>query len=155
MTSKLLALVMLGGMTALISAVTPVQATEDRFIYVDRMPAIRGELKRSIEVNDESGERIAQEVFAEDFEHAVIETYVLTIACGTGQADASKAGRAYIVAIKYPPKKPKTFAVATLHDIYKEVYVLDQSDRIRLYEDVQSQSMLTLSERFKPACPSI
>ncbi len=155
MASKLLVLVMLGLMTAFASYGAPARATEDRFIYVDRMPAIRGELRRSIEVDDEGGERIAQEVFAEDFEHAVIETYVLTIACGTGQADASEAGRTYIVAIKYPPKRPKTFAVATLHDIYKEVYVLDQAGRIRLYEDVQAQSMLTLSERFKPACPSI
>ncbi|MGI9503660.1 MAG: hypothetical protein ACR2RE_11455 [Geminicoccaceae bacterium] len=155
MASKLLVLVMLGLMTACASYGAPARATEDRFIYVDRMPAIRGELRRSIEVDHEDGERIAQEVFAEDFEHAVIETYVVTIACGTGQADTSEAGRTYIVAIKYPPKRPKTFAVATLHDIYKDVYVLDQAGRIRLYEDLQAQSMLTLSERFKPACPSI
>ena len=153
--SKLLALLIVWGMTALASDMMPAQATEDRFIYVDRMPAIRGELKRSIEVDDEGGERIAQELYAEDFEHAVIETYVLTIACGAGGTGASGADRTYIVAIKYPPKKPKTFAVATLHDIYKEVYALDQTGRIRLYEDVQGQSMLALSERFKPDCPSI
>ena len=142
MTSKLLALLMIGSLVPLASDIAPARATEDRFIYVDRMPAIRGELKRSIEVDDEGGERIAQELYTEDFEHALIETYVLTIACGTGQADVSGAARTYIVAIKYPPKKPKTFAVATLHDIYKEVYALDQTGRIRLYEDVQGQSML-------------
>lgn len=133
---------------ALAVAVTPVAATEDRFIYVDRMPEIRGEHERTLEADDEdSGQKIIQELFREDFEHASIETYVLAIACGP---DAGP--QIYVTALKYPPKKPANFAVATLHDVYKEVYVLDRTDRIRLYEDVQGQSMLDLSERFKPAC---
>ncbi len=123
-------------------------ATEDRFIYVDRMPAIRGELVRSISGDDDdSGHRILQDLYAEDYEHAVVETYVLKVACGS-----ENELKTFIHAIKYPPKRPKTFAIATLHDIYKEVYVEDRTGKIRLYEDVQSQQMLTLSERFRPAC---
>ena len=133
---------------ALGAPLTSPSATEDVFIYVDRMPSVRGELVRTIAGDDDgSGLRIEQDLYAEDFEHAVIETYVLKTACGP-----NAALRAYITAIKYPPKNPATFAVATLHDIYKEVYVEDRSGRIRLYEDIQSQQMLTLSDRFKPAC---
>lgn len=139
---SLLPAVLLGGLLKSLSA------TEDQFIYVDRMPAIRGELVRTISgEDDEGGQQIQQDLYAEDFEHAVIETYVLKVACGSGTEP-----KAYIHAIKYPPKKPATFTIATLHDIYKEVYVEDRAGKIRLYEDVQSQQMLTLSDRFKPAC---
>ncbi len=136
-------------LTALVSApLKALSATEDRFIYVDRMPSIRGELVRTISGEDgEGGHQIEQDLYAEDFEHAVIETYVLKIACGS-----ETELKTYIHAIKYPPKKPATFTIATLHDIYKEVYVEDGSGRIRLYEDVQGRQMLTLSDRFKPAC---
>lgn len=129
----------------------PVSADESEFIFVDRMPDIRGELKRRIAHQDQkSSQRTVQTMHAEDFAHAIIETYVLTVTCAAGAAD--KALEPYLVAVKYPPKKPSTFAVATLHDIYKEVYVLDRSGRIRLYENIAGQSMLTLSERFKPVC---
>lgn len=148
MMSRLLIGMMVLGLAA---AVAPASAGEDTFIYVDRMPDVRGELKRTITADDERhGQKIVQDLYAEDFEHAVIETYVLTIDCSDGAAET--APRTFIVALKYPPKKPSTFAVATLHDIYKEVYVEDRGGRIRLYEDVAGQSMLTLSERFKPAC---
>ena len=141
----------MGAGLAIIALETPATATEDKFIYVDRMPEIRGEHKRKIVADDEdSGQTLVQDLYAEDFEHAVVETYVLAIACGP------KAGPLpYILAIKYPPKKPATFAVATLHDIYKEVYALDRNGRIRLYEDVRGGAMLELSERFKPACLAI
>lgn len=139
---------MLGAGLAITALTASASATEDRFIYVDRMPDIRGEHKRTLTVDDEDGaQRIVQERYALDFEHAVIETYVLSVACGQG-VDL----RPYILAVRYPPKKPATFAVATLHDIYKEVYVEDRSGRIRLYENVRGQAMLTLSERFKPSC---
>lgn len=148
---------------ALIAVMTSLSATEDRFIYVDHMPEIRGEHKRTLAFDDEdSGQKITQELFAQDFDHAVIETYVLTVACGPSVGrgpDVSRGPdvgpRTYIIALKYPPKKPSNFAVATLHDIYKEVYVEDLTGKVRLYEDVQGQSMLDLSERFKPACQPI
>ena len=136
---------------AAVALAGPSGATEDRFIYVDRMPDIRGEHVRTIAGDDEEGGlRIVQDLYALDFEHALIETYVLKVACTGGGRDVEP--RTYITAVKYPPKKPATFAVATLHDIYKEVYVEDGSGRIRLYEDVQGDAMLQLSERFKPAC---
>jgi|GEM_PF-3460949 len=148
MTWRRLLSIFLGTGLAIAAPMLPVSASEDRFIYVDRMPAVRGELKRTLTVDDDKGgQQIVQDLYAEDFEHALIETYVLTVACGP---DAGP--RVYIVALKYPPKKPETFAVATLHDIYKEVYVEDQRGKIRLYEDVQGEAMLTLSERFKPTC---
>jgi hypothetical protein len=131
-----------------VASLKVLSATEDQFIYVDRMPAVRGDLVRTISGEDRGdGLRIVQDLYSEDFEHAVIETYILKVACGL-----ETEPKTYIHAIKYPPKKPSTFTIATLHDIYKEVYVEDGNGRIRLYEDVQSQQMLTLSDRFKPAC---
>lgn len=147
MPSKFLTAMLSAGLALTASMKAP-SATEDKFIYVDRMPEIRGEHARSITGEDgESGHKIVQDLYAEDYDHAVIETYVLKVACGP---DAGP--QTYIVAIKYLPKKPATFTVATLHDIYKEVYVEDRSGKVRLYEDIQSQQMLTLSERFKPNC---
>ena len=137
-----------GACLGLAALMVSVSATEDRFVYVDRMPDVRGEHRRTLAFdNEDSGQKIVQELFAEDFEHAAIETYVLSVTCAPDAGPLT-----YIVAIKYPPKKPASFAVATLHDIYKEVYVEDRNGRIRLYEDVQGQSMLDLSERFLPAC---
>lgn len=145
--SRLLIVLLIAGLT-FSTTPSPSSATEDEFIYVDRMPAIRGELVRTIKGDDgNGGHRIEQDLYAEDYEHAAVETYVLKIACG-----GETTPKPYILAIKYPPKKPATFAIATLHDIYKEVYVEDPNGRIRLYEDVQGQNMLTLSERFKPTC---
>jgi hypothetical protein len=142
------AIVLLGLLATVALGSFRASAGEETFIFVDRMPAVRGELVRTIEGRDSpGGHQIEQTLYAEDFEHAVIETYVLKVTCGTDMTP-----KTYITAIKYPPKKPATFTVATLHDIYKEVYVEDPSGKIRLYEDVQSQQMLTLSDRFKPAC---
>lgn len=150
MTSRLW-LKLLFGSFSLAASITALKATEDDFIYVDRMPEIRGEHVRSIVgEDDEDGFRIQQDLYAEDFKSAVIETYILKVACGKGREP-----KAYITAIKYLPKNPATFTVFTLHDIYKQVYVEDQSGKIRLYEDIRSPNMLTLSERFKPACLSI
>jgi hypothetical protein len=126
-------------------------AGEDTFIFVDKLPDIRGDHQRKLTAKDEqNGLRIDQDVYAEDFDHAWIQTFVMAARCLDEKAEA--ATRAYIVAIKYPPKKPATFAIAGLHDIYKEVYVEDRSGRIRLYEDVPAQSMLEIFDRFKPVC---
>ncbi len=135
---------------ALLALMMPASASEDKFTYVDRMPEMRGELESKAAYDDpKSGHRVVQTRYAQEFDHASIVTYLYDLAC---LGDAEAALRTYIVAVKYPPKKPSTFAVATLHDIFKEVYVEDWNGRIRLYEDVGGQAMLTLSERFKPTC---
>ncbi|MEM9626371.1 MAG: hypothetical protein AAGA21_09080 [Pseudomonadota bacterium] len=134
-------------------AAAPVTATEDRFIYVDRMPSMQGEPEsREAYEDPENGHRVVQTLYSEEFEHAFIKTYLFELAC---LDEAETALRTYIVAVKYPPKKPSSFAVATLHDVFKEVYVEDWNGRIRLYEDVGGQAMLTLTERFKPTCSPI
>lgn len=139
---------------SLVMSVAAAAAGEADFIYVDRMPDILGELERNLTLDDEeSGHEVVQDLYTLDFDHAVIETYVFALTCVGGSSKA--APRAFIVAIKYLPKRPTSFAVATLHDIYKEVYVEDRSGRIRLYEDLTGPSMLPLSERFKPGCVPI
>lgn len=151
MMLTLAAVVAVAEPAASIAPVAPVLAGESEFVFVDRMPEIRGERRHRTAHDDaKSGQRVVQTLYAQDFEHAVIETYLYEVAC-LGELE-ERALRTYIVAIKYPPKKPSSFAVATLHDIFKEVYVVDLSGRTRLYEDVGGRSMLALTERFKPAC---
>lgn len=139
-------------MTSLVFvASVPVDAGEAEYIIVDRMPDILGEKKRSTVMEDtDRGLRLLQEVYSEEFEHAWIQTFVLSASCLDGDPESLSAP--HIIAIRYLPKKPANFAIATLHDIYKEVYVDANDDRIRLYEDVSGYSMLKLSERYSPKC---
>ena len=138
-------------------AISSAHAGENDFIYVDRMPKARGDLERTLTHKEERGAlRIVQKVFVEDHDHALIRTYVMTADCREKAVDDDSPRRSspkvYVTAIKYLPKKPATFAVAGLHDIYKEVYVVDGDGKVRLYEDVAAQSMPELAEAFKPAC---
>jgi len=137
---------------------------ENKFIFVDRMPEVRGALERSLTHQDEPGGlQVVQRVFVEDYEHALIQTYVMAAQCPNGDlddeakrdSDQHSSSKIYITAIKYLPKRPATFAVAGLHDLYKDVYVIDRDGKIRLYEDVAPQSMLELSEAFEPVCALI
>lgn len=133
--------------------ISPVFGGENDYIFVDRMPQTLGELQRTLTYQDEQdGLEVEQTLFAEDFAHALVQTFVMTAHCPDEGAGQTSMPKIYIMAIKYPPKNPATFAVARLHDIYKEVYVTDRNGKIRLYEDVAPQSMLDLSETFKPTC---
>ena len=127
------------------------RAGELDYAIVDRMPDVRGELKRSIEGTDEArGVYLTQDLYSEDFDHAWIQTFVTTAFCR--KTDSTSNSAPFLIAIKYPPKKPATFTIAGLHDVYKQVYVRDRNSRIRLYEDVSGQSMLELSDTFLPLC---
>lgn len=137
-------------------AFSPAFGGENKFIFVDRMPKAPGVLQRTLVFQDErDGLRTVQNVFAEDYQHALILAFVMSAYCSHDDSDQDKAPKIYVTAIKYLPKKLATFAVAGLHDIYKDVYVADKDGRTRLYEDVAPQSMLELSEAFKPACVRI
>lgn len=126
-------------------------AGELDYIIVDRMPAVRGDLERSISATDEArGVHVTQDRFNEDFDHAWIQTFVSSAQCLESMSGTS--AEPYLLAIKYPPKKPATFAIAGLHDMYKDVYVRDQGGKIRLYENVDARSMIELSEAFLPRC---
>jgi hypothetical protein len=46
-------------------------------------------------------------------------------------------------------------AQATLLDGFSEVYVADESRRVRLYRDVSGYVMAELSRRFQPTCLGI
>lgn len=129
-------------------------AGEDDYILVDRMPDILGQQERSLSMEDEDRRvQLRQEVYSEQFDHAWMQTFVLSASCLDNPAPTPMVP--HIVAIKYLPKKPASFAIATLHDIYKEVYVDAQEGRIRLYEDVPGFSMLELSEKYRPKCAQI
>ncbi len=137
-------------------AIAPVLGGQDDFIFVNRMPEILGDVQRTLTFRDEQdGLQVVQTVFAEHHAHASVQTFVMAAYCRDDEHREDATPKIYIMAIKYPPKKPATFAIARLHDFYKEVYVSDRDGKIRLYEDVPPQSMLDLSEAFKPACVRI
>lgn len=127
------------------------EAGESDYILVDGMPDILGEKKRTLAIKDDDrGLQFLQEIYSEQFGHAWIQTFVLSVSCLDDGAEPSLVP--HIMAIKYLPKKPASFTIATLHDIYKEVYVDAKEGRIRLYEDVSAHAMMELSESYLPRC---
>jgi hypothetical protein len=138
----------------LLFRLVPALAGEDDYILVDRMPELRGEKQRSLSVEDEERSlKLLQEVYSEQFGHAWMQISVLSASCLDDLTATSPTP--HIMAIKYLPKKPASFAIATLHDIYKEVYVDAKEGRIRLYEDVSGGAMVELSEKYLPQCVRI
>lgn len=136
----------------------PAEAGEDEYIFVDRMPDIRGEKQRSLVAEDgERRVRVRQDIYTEQFDHAWLQIFVLSGSCLDGVDGVPEMSTSpHIMAIKYLPKKPASFTIATLHDIYKEVYVdADEEGGIRLYEDIGGAAMLELSERYGPRCVGI
>ena len=140
---------------ALLCGALPAFASEERFTYVDSLPMVQGELQRSLSNDEaESGLRFTQEVYRRDLEAGSVLTFVMTARCLRGTA-RDKPQRPFIVALRYVAKHPQSFAVAGLHDIYKEVYVEDLEGRFRRYEDMNGAGMVELTHGFKPLCPGI
>ena len=143
------------GLVLALAPLWPALGSEEDFILVDRMPAVEGELQRTIsQREEESGLTFTQKVYLRDFEKAALFTYVTRADCAAGPAGA-EASKPFIVALRYIIKRPQNFSTAVLHDIYKEVYVEDLDGRIRLYENLRGPEMAELTESFKPACSGI
>ena len=124
-------------------------ATEEDFVHVTGMPPVEGELQRSLTNRDAaSGLTFTQDVYVLHLEAIDVVTYVTAARC----KEAGAAARPFIVALKYLPRKPQSFAAAGLHDIYKEVYVEDRDGRIRLYEDMSGRAMIELTRNYSPDC---
>ena len=134
---------------------TPVGASEEDFAFIDQMPSPDG-VKVSTITREEpaKGFVISQTIFRQDMPDVIIDTYVMRAQCKSDD-DTLVDQEPYIVAVKYKPLKPKVFAVATLHDIYKQVYVRDRDNRIRAYDDLNGREMVDLTETFKPECPKV
>lgn len=130
--------------------------TEADFVYVSGMPAIQGTLIRSATGNDRRGGlEIRLEIFDLDLGKAVhLETRATYMRCA-GSAVIGATSKPHIMAMKIKPLKPKTFAVATLNDIYTEAYVREAQGRIRLYRNLNGRQMQVLTDRYKLSCPGI
>ena len=130
-------------------------ATEEDFAFVDHMPHPDGaKISTVTREEPEAGLVISQTIFRQDLRDLVIDTYVVAARC-EARGNAPTGDTPYIVAVKYKPRDPKTFAVATLHDIYKQVFVRDRENRIRAYDDLNGREMIDLTETFKPDCPRV
>lgn len=145
----------LSAVVALLGIAAPALASEELFTYVDGLPAVEGELQRSLSNDEaETGLRFRQEVYRRDLEAGSVLTFVMTARCLRGPA-RDQPQRPFIVALRYVAKNPQSFAVAGLHDIYKEVYVEDLEGRFRRYEDMTGAAMVELTHGFKPLCPGV
>ena len=145
--------IVLATAAALVSG--PSLATEENFAFIERMPSPDGtEFKTVTQQQPATGMVISQTVFRQDLPDLIIDTYVVRAGCEAG-GKLSADVEPYIVAVKYKPRNPKAFAVAMLHDIYKQVFVRDRDDKVRAYDDLNGREMIDLTETFKPDCPAI
>jgi hypothetical protein len=141
-------LALLGGLVA-----GPGMASELAFSFQARMPEAIGELERSVTASDPaSGLSVIKRVFTLEAGDLAIRTHVAEVTCGEV---GLVPGKRYMTALQYLQRNPQSFAAAALLDGYREVYVEDETGRIRLYRDVPGYVMAELTERFRPACPAI
>lgn len=147
-------LLVVGICVPLIAESQTFHSREDQFIFVDRTPTIVGALKEQFSRHDpEHDLSYAKEVYQAETDTHFIVTHISKVACGTASLTNPKSS--YLMAIQYLPRVPKSFLDATRHDYFKEVYVMDENERVRLYEDVTGHQMLELTERFRPVCVSL
>ena len=133
----------------------PALGSEENFVYVDRMPSVEGDLKSSVSARDDtSGARLAKKVFVRESDGLVVVSHRVAANCNANTGEARDKAD-FIVAVQFLPKGPRSFAAAGLHDFFQEVYVKDESDRIRFYANLHGRQMVELTNRFKPSCDGI
>lgn len=122
---------------------------ETMFSYVSAMPAVRGVLEEDREgVDARSGLAIRKRVFLAETDGFALRTHVIDAAC----AVLPEEPEPHIVALQYFPHEPRSFTVASMPDVFMEVYVRDEDGRIRVYEQVSGGAMADLTRRFEPVC---
>ena len=133
----------------------PALGSEENFVYVDRMPSVQGVVKNSVSARDDaSGARLAKTIYVQESDGLVIVSHRVAAGCDAN-AGGVRDQADFIVAVQFLPKGPRSFAAAGLHDYFQEVYVKDESDRIRFYANLHGRQMVELTNRFKPSCDGI
>ncbi|MFW5834003.1 MAG: hypothetical protein ACOCYE_07885 [Pseudomonadota bacterium] len=147
-SARLACLVLLAG-----SLGGPAAGSELAFSFQSRMPEATGVLERSVVARDPAaGLSVTKQVFTQQAGDLAIRTHVAEVTCG----EAGVApGKRYMTAVQVVQRNPQSFAAAALLDGYREVYVEDETGRIRLYRDVPGYVMAELTDRFRPSCPAI
>lgn len=129
--------------------------SEEDFVFVNRMPAVQGELKGSYSLQGKvSGVAYAKKVFVLESRESSILSHTITVDCAMNAEDTPHS-EYFIVAIQYLPKRPLSFNEATRNDYYQEVYVRDENEKIRLYRHLSGRDMVELTDRFRPFCPRL
>lgn len=130
-----------------------VLAGEADYEIVARFPPVVGELVATVSGDDAgSGLHLVRRSYVVTDQRGDVVTHVAEARCGGGAEGEVKP---FIVAIQLRPKALRSFAEATLFDIYVEVYVRDREGRVRLYREVTGHAMIELTERLRPACLGI
>jgi len=130
-------------------------AGEEDFDFGTGMPPIEGKAIRTVERADKaSGLTFSQTIYRHDTSSFTVSTFVVEASCADPDKMPSPS-EPYIIAVKYQPKSPKTFAVAGLHDIYRDVFARDREQSIRIYRNMGGREMIELTETFRPACLGI
>jgi hypothetical protein len=127
-------------------------ASEEDFVFGTDMPLVEGKAVRTVTREDKpSGLTFRQTIYRQDRGTSVVSTFVVEAGC----ADAGMAPAPYIIAIKVQPKSPQSMSVAGLHDVYRDVFVRDRDQRIRIYQNLGGREMAELTETFRPDCLGI
>ncbi len=137
----------IGGLTLSVEAI----ADELDFIYVDRLPTVHGDRVRQRSSFDAGrGISFRQTVHEERLDAVIVVSIAVELFCGTEvpQSDTPPT----IVAIRHAPIAPKSFAVATLHDVYSHAYARDRDGRIRSYINLHASEMEQLTDAVTPPC---
>jgi hypothetical protein len=128
------------------------ESREDRFVLIDSAPPVIGDLVyRQDRQDPDKRLSYSKEEFRFETDTHIIVTHLSKVACGAPE----RLSDFHIMAIQYLPRVPTSFRDATRHDYYKEVYVRDEAQRLRLYEDVTGMQMVELAERFQPDCVNL
>ena len=126
-------------------------ADEQAFTYVSALPEVRGErIERTTGRDPRTGHALEKEVFELAGDGLRIRTHRALVRCAPGAP-----AEPYIVAVQLLPTPPQSFEGATSYDRFAEVYVTDETGRVRLYRDVTGMDMGRLTERFLPSCPDV
>ena len=132
-----------------------VAADESDYVLVRAFPPIRGTLVETMQAEDPAGQRwLVRRVYELPETQGIYVTIVREVHCGAEPA-GDRPGVPHIQAVQFRPKAPKTFAEATVHDIFLEVYVADPEGNIRRYDHLGAQAIAEMSEKPRPTCAAI
>jgi len=142
-------------LAVLLLAIPPAYGTEENFVYIDRMPKVRGELESIHSRKDPiSGLIFVKEIYRARIVHYDFLIHVLKVYCANEKKPIELPGP-YIVAFQSLPKNPKDYSIMERHASFGEVCVRDLQSKIRLYRNMKARHMAELTNRFLPICPAI
>lgn len=126
---------------------------ETEFYYIKNFPEIKGEkMVEFIEKDSSTNLIFIKEIYEKKNENYDIKTITVKFSCYEGIIPKSFN----IVTEQYIVKKGITsYLTVENNNLYMKVYVKDNENKIRMYENLNPQQMSELTNKFKPSCDQI